>query len=158
MTSTFTITVTVFLAIAAALSGGALFAFSNFVMRALGRVPAPEAIRVMQAINETAINPLFMLLLIGTGVAAIGVSGAQLFGGHAANNWVYAGTALYVPGVVLVTTFANVPLNNVLAAVVPDLGNAGTAWASYASPWTAWNHIRTVLSVAAAAAFLLAAR
>jgi uncharacterized membrane protein len=58
----------------AGLVAGAFFAFSSFIMAALGRVPAPEGIRVMQQINVTVINPLFMTALFGTGVLCLAVA------------------------------------------------------------------------------------
>jgi uncharacterized membrane protein len=52
-------------ALGAGLVAGAFFAFSTFVMAALGRVPAHEGIRAMQQINITVINPWFMTALFG---------------------------------------------------------------------------------------------
>ncbi|MCV3214187.1 hypothetical protein OGM63_11805 [Plectonema radiosum NIES-515] len=40
-----------------------MFAFSTFVMNALGRLQPNEGIAVMQSINIKAINPLFMVAL-----------------------------------------------------------------------------------------------
>jgi uncharacterized membrane protein len=47
-------------ALGCALLGGLFFAFSNFVMKALMRIPAPSGIAAMQAINVTVLNPLFL--------------------------------------------------------------------------------------------------
>ncbi|MDP1910032.1 MAG: hypothetical protein Q8K85_17170, partial [Hyphomicrobium sp.] len=51
------------LTIAAALGSGIVagifFAFSTFIMQALGRVAPAAGIAAMQAINITVINPLF---------------------------------------------------------------------------------------------------
>ena len=73
---------TVALTIATALGWGspaAAFAFSTFVMRALDDVPVPAGVGAMQAINLRVINPWFMLVFLGTGIAcaatiAIGVA------------------------------------------------------------------------------------
>ena len=43
-----------------------------------------------------------------------------------------------------------------LAKVVRTEATAVTAWADYVRTWTAWNHVRTVASLVAAAAFTLA--
>jgi uncharacterized membrane protein len=143
-------------AVAAALAGGATFAFSNFVMPALNRLAAPEATRAMQAINETAINPLFMLLLIGTGLLSIAASVAHLMSLAPTNYWLLVGAALYVCGVVLVTVAGNVPLNETLAQADSTLASPD-AWDTYARPWTTWNHVRTLAAAAASTAFILAA-
>ena len=50
----------------------------------------------------------------------------------------------------------NVPLNNAVAAMDPASSNAASLWAEYARQWTAWNHVRTISGIAAAALFLIA--
>jgi uncharacterized membrane protein len=52
----------------------------------------------------------------------------------------------------------NVPLNNALAVVDPASADAASLWSRYVSSWTAWNHVRTVAALAAAASFTLALR
>ena len=44
---------------------GTLFAFSVFVMRALGRLPAAHGIAAMQSINIAVVNPWFMTVFMG---------------------------------------------------------------------------------------------
>ena len=53
---------------------GVFLAFSNFVMQALQKLPAPQGISTMQQINLTVINPLFMGLLFGTALLSIGLA------------------------------------------------------------------------------------
>jgi uncharacterized membrane protein len=53
-------------ALGCALVGGIFFAFSNFVMKALFRIPTQSGIAAMQAINVTVLNPLFFALFFGT--------------------------------------------------------------------------------------------
>jgi len=55
-----------------------------------------------------------------------------------------------------VTIVCNVPLNDSLAAVDLTSTNAGQVWANYVTTWTAWNHVRTIAALAAAAAFTAA--
>jgi uncharacterized membrane protein len=57
-----------------------------------------------------------------------------------------------------VTIVFNVPLNNRLASVTPDSAQGAGLWTHYLSTWTAWNHVRTVASLAAAACFIMALR
>ena len=54
---------------------GVFFAFSAFVMRALARLPAPQGIAAMRAINVVAVTPAFMVALFGTALAC----GALIF-------------------------------------------------------------------------------
>ena len=47
-------------ALGCGLIGGAFFAFSTFVMKALARLPTPQGIAAMQSINVVVITPLFL--------------------------------------------------------------------------------------------------
>jgi len=66
------------------------------------------------------------------------------------------GCFLYLVGAILVTIACNVPLNDALAAVDPSKADAVPIWTNYLKIWTAWNHVRTVASLAAAALFTVA--
>ena len=57
--------------VGAGLVGGVFFAFSNFVMRALGRLRPSEGAAAMQSINITVITPTFMTALFGTGLVSL---------------------------------------------------------------------------------------
>lgn len=59
-----------FAALGSGVMAGTFFAFSNFLMRALARLPAEQGIGAMQAINITVINPLFMIVFLGTAMAS----------------------------------------------------------------------------------------
>lgn len=151
-------TLTVIAAVGAGISGGVFFAFSTFVMKALGRLPAAQGLSAMNAINKAAPAPLFMLALFGTGVVGVAVSVAALR--HLDQRWaayLLAGTALYLV-CVIVTVCYHVPRNDALALVDPAGPGAAHAWASYLSPWTAWNHVRTVTALAGSALFIIALR
>ena len=147
---------TVIAAVGAGVSGGVFFAFSTFVMKALGRLPAAEGISAMNAMNKTAPTPLFMLALFGTGVVSIVLSAAALR--HLDQRWVLyvlTGTALYLVCLILTMVY-HVPHNDALALVDPAGQGAAHAWAQYLSPWTAWNHVRTVTALAGSTAFIIA--
>ena len=145
-------------AVGAGVSGGVFFAFSVFVMKALGRLPAAEGISAMHAINKAAPAPLFMLALFGTGAVSIALSVVAL--GHLDERWaVYllTGTALYLACLILTMAY-HVPRNDALALVDPTGPGAVHAWAHYLSPWTAWNHVRTVTALGGSTAFIIALR
>ena len=67
--SDLTVALTIATALGCGVAGGIFFAFSTFVMRALEDVPVPAGVGAMQAINLRVINPWFMLVFLGTGVA-----------------------------------------------------------------------------------------
>jgi uncharacterized membrane protein len=133
------------------LVAGTFFAFSTFIMAALGRQPPVQGMAAMQSINVTVINPLFMAVLFGTALFSIylGYVGFRS-GAHPA---AIVGTALYVFGVIGVTMALNVPLNNELAGLDPAAAASALVWGRYLSDWTYWNSVRCLASVAACAAF-----
>ncbi|UVC10667.1 DUF1772 domain-containing protein [Rhizobium sp. TH2] len=135
---------------------GVFFAFSSFVMAALARLPANQGIAAMQSINITVINPLFMLILFGTGLlgAALAV-GVYLAWPQPRGLLLVAGAVVYIVGVLGVTMAGNVPLNAALAAANPQSAEASW-WAGYLADWTTWNHVRTIASALSMLLFLLA--
>ena len=146
-------------AVGAGIIGGVFYAFSTFVMRALGRLPAHEAVAAMQSINVAVINPLFLGVFLGTAAASLGVAvGAVARWGRPGSVYLLAGALLYVVGTFGVTIACNVPLNNALAAVAPADAAAAQAWTRYLTRWTMWNHVRTAAAVASTVLLVLALR
>jgi uncharacterized membrane protein len=74
------------------------------------------------------------------------------------SGYLLAGGLLYLVGCFLVTMAFNVPRNEALDQVAQGDPNAASLWAIYLTSWTAWNHVRTIASLAAAAAFGIALR
>ncbi len=139
------------------LVAGIFFAFSTFVMRALGQLPANQGIAAMQAINVTVLNPWFFLAFFGTGAVCLAVAFVAVGSAAGAQRaYLLVGCALYLLGCLLVTMAFNVPLNNRLASTNPDSPGAEALWAHYLSRWTRWNHVRTASSLAAAGFFAMA--
>lgn len=132
----------------AGLVTGLLFAFSNFVMRALLQLPAEFGMQAMQRINVAILNPLFLLVFMGTALLCLLIGVVCLSDLSAPGTWwLAAGALAYLAGPFGVTLRFNVPLNNRLASVAPE--RAATAWPEYAAAWLRWNHVRTALGAAA---------
>lgn len=139
------------------LVAGIFFAFSAFIMQALGRLPGGRGIAAMQAINITVLNPWFFTAFFGTALLCIGavfLALRQPIGVE--NTLIVIGSGVYLFGCILVTVVFNVPLNNRLAALDADSVDAESVWAHYLRRWTLWNHIRTLASLVAALLFALA--
>ena len=144
-------------ALGCGLIAGAFFAFSSFIMGALGKLPPGQGIAAMQSINVVVINPIFLGVLFGTAALALFLGfGALRHLSDPGAIWIVAGAGLYVIGTVLVTMVFNVPLNNALAAVDPANGGGTAVWADYLRTWTNWNHVRTLAALAASGAFISA--
>lgn len=137
--------------------GGIFFAFSNFVMCALARLPHEHGIAAMQAINVTVLNPLFLGLFMGTAlVSAILVGYGVLHASQLGSAWLIGGGLSYLIGNFWVTRFRNVPRNELLARIDPASAEADEIWRDYLRGWNAWNHVRTVTALAGSAAFVVA--
>jgi uncharacterized membrane protein len=146
-------------ALGAALIAGAFFAFSSFVMGALGRLPAPQGIAAMQSINVVVINPIFLGVFAGTAIVCVLLAIAAIVGwGQPGAIALLAGAALYVVGTFIVTMTLNVPLNDALAAADPASDAGAELWGRYLADWTRWNTLRTVGSLGALGAFIVALR
>ena len=139
-----------FLAIASVTGGGVvsglLFAFSNFVMRALSQMPPEQGMSAMQKINVTIINPLFLTLFLGTPLLCAVLAVASILEPYSPGSiWLLGGAVTYLAGPFLVTMIFNVPLNNRLAEA--DSANAEAIWEKYQIVWQRWNHLRTYLGI-----------
>lgn len=141
--------------VAAAISGGAFFAFSNFVMRALSKLPAPDAVSAMQSINREAPNPLFVIAIVGAGLVGLPVAIAEV------DNLDEASALFLVAGVGLslaafaITMGINVPKNNALDRLDTGSSSAVAYWPHYLTSWTRANTMRTVASLASTASYAL---
>ena len=144
-------------ALGCGLMGGLFFAFSNFVMKALERIPEHSAVAAMQSINQVVLNRLFLALFLGTALTSVGLL-----------IWAYQrwplpgslcmaiGSGLYLAGNIIVTMLFNVPKNQALARLDPASSEAAAAWHRYVPSWNRWNHVRTITALAAAAWLMLA--
>ncbi len=157
MSSTFVNAMILISALGSALVAGVFFAFSTFIMKALGRLQPEQGIAAMQSINVTVLNPWFFAVFFGTGAGCIFLAIFALlnWSGPVATH-LAVGSMLYIVGSIFVTMVFNVPLNNTLAradAINPD---SVPLWRHYLHRWTFWNHVRTGASLAAATLLFLA--
>jgi uncharacterized membrane protein len=144
-------------ALGCGLVAGVFFAFSSFVMAALGRLEPAQGFAAMQSINILAVTPAFMTALFGTGVTCLGLAAWTMISSDGlATALVDAGGALYLAGTLGVTIVFNVPLNDRLAKLHPRDADAAVFWIAYIRRWTAWNHLRTAAALAAATLLTIA--
>jgi len=137
-------------AIGCGLMAGLFFAFSVSVMRGLGRVPAASGMAAMQSINVAILNPVFLSVFLGTALLCLVVLVSSALSWHEAGALQFvAGAALYLVGAFLTTIVFNVPMNNALGSTATTDPRAAGQWAAYLTNWTAWNHVRTLTSLAA---------
>jgi uncharacterized membrane protein len=132
-------------ALGTGLVAGTFYAFSTFVMRALGRLPPAQGIAAMQAINVAVINPWFLIVFLGTAATcAVVAFQGMLISDERAGLFMLGGSGLYLIGAFLLTMAANVPLNNWLAKIEPAGADSAERWSRYVRYWTLSNHVRTM--------------
>jgi uncharacterized membrane protein len=138
---------------------GIFFAFSNSVMPSIDKTPAPQAIVTMQQMNKVIVNPLFMLVFMGTTLTC------AVLGAWAAFKWdgdgtvrllILLGCALYLVGSFLLTGAYHIPKNDALDKVDPHAADAAKVWADFMKAWVPWNSVRALASVGSMAAFAVA--
>lgn len=150
--------VTTFLAaLGTALLAGNFFAFSAFLMTALGRLSAERGITAMQAITAAIRRPLFVTVFFGTAALCAVLSGwAILEWPRPGACYLLAGSLLFLMGAFPVTLMRNLPLNAQLARMAPDTKEGRDLWQQFQSSWSLWNHVRTITALAACAALMMA--
>ena len=151
------VALTLLAALGSGLMAGTFFAFSCFVMQALGRLAARDAIAAMQAINLAVLNPLFFAVFFGTAAICVLLAVASLSGWPAPPMpYLVFAALLYLLGGVGVTILGDVPRNQLLAQADPARDAAAALWRRHLAAWTAWNHVRTLACAAAMTVAILA--
>lgn len=126
---------------------GILLIFSNTVMPSLAE--HSEGAATMVTINERILNPVFLLLFMGTAVACAALAVLTGLGYGEGGALTLAGCGLYIVGVFGVTAAFNVPMNDALAAIPEGSPEAAEYWQVYLHRWTRWNTIRSLLGIVA---------
>jgi len=134
--------------------GGAMFAFSAFVMHGLDRAPAQSAVAAMQGINLSAPRAPLVLVMVGTSLVSLAVAVlvcVDLAAGEGGgDSWLaLAGCAAFLASIAITGGF-HIPRNNALADVEPDGPDAASAWAAYSRSWQRGNHVRTAAALGGA--------
>lgn len=144
-------------AIGSGLVAGIFFAFSTFIMTAFSRIPAEQGIAAMNSINVTIVRSPFMLLFVPTAILCLIIVALAVMNWRgSASSFMLAGAALYIVGSFFSTIVFNVPMNDALERVSGNGPEAAQLWTTYLWDWTWWNHVRTIASLLASAAFVRA--
>jgi len=145
-----------FNAIGCGLMAGLFFAFSTFIMKALGRIAPAAGIAAMNSINDGILRSLFMPLFWSTTVAsaALAVLAIAVWN-EAGAKAMLTGGVVYLLGMFVCTVAIEVPLNNQLKSSA-DSESTLSMWRRYLVLWTKWNHVRTVSCVLSCALFIWA--
>lgn len=141
------------------LTAGLCFTWGNAVTPGIGQLDNLGYLQAFQKMNRSIENPLFFVVFFGSflvGIAAIyanrGVSPEHF-------RLVAIATGLYFLGVVLVTIFGNVPLNQILDKT--DLTNSSLTELQalrdrFEKPWNRFHLIRVLASIVSFALLVIA--
>ena len=146
-----------FSAVACGLLAGLYFAFSAFIMQALGSIDRAAGVAAMNAINRAIQRSAFMPLFFGSSLSSLALAVIALTSWGAPEALaMLSGGLIYFIGMFVVTMRFNVPLNNALDAAHPADESGAATWTNYLARWTRWNHVRTIASTAALVLFIVA--
>jgi uncharacterized membrane protein len=139
---------TIATALGSATFGGAMYAFSAFVMHALDRTPTRSAVETMQYINLSAPRPPLVLVMVGTSLLAVATAVLDR------SPLVVAGCLAFLASIVITGRF-HIPRNNALAEVDASGPGAAAAWAAYSVAWQRGNHARAAAALSGSLLLLL---
>ena len=137
------------------LSAGLCFTWTNAITPGIGRLDDFNYLMPFQQMNRTIINPMFVIVFFGPSILGI----INLMIHRNASSTIIWGMiiaiGIYFLGVVLVTVFGNVPLNNMLDAT--DLSSASPEdLKALRNTFEAkWNRLHLFRTFSASASFLL---
>lgn len=148
--------VLMFALVTAALMAGLFFAWSCAITVGLGQLSDGGYLAAMQSINRTILNPLFFLAFFGPAVAL--PLSAYFYYGQAPvlRFWFLLGAAVvYLMGVMGVTIFGNVPLNDALDAFSLEHASAERLRMQRMAFEGRWNALNTLRTIAATTSIVL---
>ena len=137
-------------ATAAGLMAGLFYAYGVSVVQGLRRLPDLQYLTAMQSINRAILNPVFFIGFIGT-LILLPLCTYLNYDRPLTNGfWLLAGaSALYIGGVILVTMFGNVPLNDALDGISLSTSSDQELKAQrllFENKWNSLNMVRLVAS------------
>lgn len=144
-------TQTIILLLATLLMGllaGIFFTWTNVVTTGIGKLNAIHYLKAFQEMNRTILNPLFFIVFFGPMFLSLGA--IYIYRAHSIILWILlGGTIIYFIGVIMVTIFGNIPLNEILDSTsLTDisLDEAQNLRDKFETKWNTLNLIRTVSS------------
>ncbi|MDT0606870.1 DUF1772 domain-containing protein [Croceitalea rosinachiae] len=141
------------------ITAGLCFTWGNAITPGIGQLEDLNYLRAFQKMNRSIENPLFFAVFFGSffiGIAAIfankGVSPEHF-------RLVLVAVGIYFLGVILITVFGNVPLNQILDKA--DLANCSleelrSLRERFENPWNRFHIIRVITAMVSFALLVIA--
>ena len=137
------------------LSAGLCFTWSNAITPGIGRLDDLGYLSAFQQMNRSIINPLFILVFFGP--FFLGLINVYLFKTASSTMiWLLIiAVLLYFFGVVLVTIFGNVPLNDILDKTALGKTSVEELKGLRDRFEVKWNRLHVIRTISAVISFLL---
>ena len=143
-------------ALTTALITGLLYSYSCSVNPGLGRLSAEGYIAAMQSINRAIQNPLFFLSFFGTAILLPICCYMQYRLPPGNRFYLLLGAGiLYITGVIGVTIFGNIPLNETLDKFNLNNADAAETLKQKLNFMKQWNRFHTIRTIASCISLLL---
>lgn len=137
------------------LSAGLCFTWTNSITPGIGKLDDMGYLMSFQLMNRSIINPMFIITFFGPSILGI-ISLIVFRGASMAIIWVLiAAIAIYFLGVVIITIFGNVPLNNILDATELSAANRADLRSLRDLFEVKWNRLHLIRTISAVVSFLL---
>ena len=134
------------------LSAGLCFTWGNAITPGIAKLSNLQYLSAFQAMNRSIINPTFIVVFFGPIIIQIW-SAIQASGQSNQQFWLIAvAAAIYFVGLILVTIFGNVPLNELLEATQLDTASTNqlkTLRTQFEARWNLYHTIRTLSTLIA---------
>ena len=131
------------------LLAGLYFAFTVAVVPGLSAGRDEAFVEGFRSINAVILNGWFLSVFALAPVTAIVVAVWSALAGFP-GTWALVTAAAFAAATMLITVAFNVPLNDALAAAVPDSAETyRLAREAFEDPWARWNMARTLTGTAA---------
>jgi len=152
MDTTFEYTALTVLILLTGLSAGLCFTWANAITPGIGRLDDMSYLMSFQHMNRTILNPLFFIVFFGPTV----VGAINLYGHRNLVFWpLVLAIVIYFFGVVLVTIFGNVPLNNTLDTTELSSANHLDLKTLRDLFEAKWNRLHIIRTISAVVSFLI---
>ncbi len=143
-----------------ALTAGLFYAWEVSVIPGTKKISDRSYVEAMQSINRAILNPWFFVMFLGSVLSLPALSYLQYTVAVDGRFWlITAATSIYLVGMLGVTMFGNVPLNEALDKVEITIlaqDELDQTRQTYEKRWNRLNKVRTVAALAAFALLLFA--
>lgn len=138
------------------LMAGLFFAWSVSVMPGIKKLPDREFITAMQSMNRAIQNPIFFIAFLGAPLCLVASCFMNFEKPLSPDDYLLLiSTIVYLTGVMGITFFGNIPLNNMLDTFNLHQGQPNAISGMRTAFEAKWNYLNNIRTVSAIVSFSL---